>query len=172
MQKKTHNKLSSDLRTPCFVLQEGFTLLETLAAIFVITVAIVGIFGLITRLTATAAYLSSRLTAAYLAQEGVEIVRNIRDSNWLAFRSWDTGLTGCFNGCEADHNDPFLAPWVGNGRHLLLNGQGFYSYDAGSETKFRRKITVRPNGDVLDVLVKVMWDARQFTVRERLYRWR
>ncbi len=36
----------------------------------------------------------SQITAGNLAREGVEVVRAIRDSNWLAGRSFDAGLTG------------------------------------------------------------------------------
>ena len=157
----------------------GFTLLETLISIFIIATAVVGIFSLITQINVTGLVLSSQLTAAYLAQEGLEITRNIRDSNWIKIRTidptfpWDQGLTGCALGCEADYNDWVLTPFAN--QYLKINN-GFFNYDLGEATKFKRKITINPDMDnVLQVSVKVFWEIRgeahQIIVRENLYNW-
>lgn len=72
---------------------EGFTLLEVVVAIGVI------VTGVMAGLTLTAYNLNisvaseRKLVAANLAREGVEVVRGIRDSNWLAGQAWETGLT-------------------------------------------------------------------------------
>jgi type II secretory pathway pseudopilin PulG len=62
----------------------SFTLLEVILAIAVLTAATAGVFSLIIQTFASASLNQSKLVAAYLAQEGLEIIRNIRDSNWLA----------------------------------------------------------------------------------------
>ena len=76
--------------------QKGFTLLEVIAAIFVLTLGISGPFALVEQLLVSASLAQDKLLASYLAQEGVEIVRNIRDSNWIDPSSpapdWDNGL--------------------------------------------------------------------------------
>ena len=56
----------------------GFTLLETLISIFIIATAVVGIFSLIAQINVTGLVLSSQLTAAYLAQEGLELLKIAR----------------------------------------------------------------------------------------------
>ena len=74
-------------------------------AIFLITVGIGGSFALINRIMDFSSVSSDRLQAAYLAQEGIENVRNTRDSNWLAGNEWnlnlpsgtETGLLGKFD---------------------------------------------------------------------------
>lgn len=38
------------------------------------------------------------VTAGNLAREGIEVVRMIRDSNWLAGSAWDAGLTSGLSG--------------------------------------------------------------------------
>ncbi len=84
---------------------KGFTLIEVLMAIFLITVGIGGSFALINRIMDFSSVSSDRLQAAYLAQEGIENVRNTRDSNWLAGNEWnlnlpsgtETGLLGKFD---------------------------------------------------------------------------
>ena len=73
-------------------MKKAFTLIEVLIAIFLITVGIAGAFDLIQRTVAFSAISSSRLEAVYLAQEGIEIIRNTRDSNWLAENPWDSGI--------------------------------------------------------------------------------
>lgn len=149
---------------------KGFTLLETLAAAFVIIIGIAGIFGLISRLTATASLASDRLTAAYLAQEGIEIVRNIRDSNWLSdTANWNDNLV-CPGGCEADYKSSALSDSY-DGDYLKIDN-GFYQYSPGGrQTKFKRKITVTQSGDVLTVEVTVFWGKHQVTAKEKIYNW-
>jgi len=70
----------------------GFTLIEVVVAIFVLIVGVVGVFTAIQNITFSSQINSSKLTAAYLAQEGIELVRNKRDSNWLAGETWDSDL--------------------------------------------------------------------------------
>ncbi len=69
------------------MINKSFTLIEVIIAIFILTMGTVGAFSLIQRTIAFTSISSSRLTAAYLAQEGMEIARNIRDSNYLFLKS-------------------------------------------------------------------------------------
>ena len=65
-------------------LRRGFTLVETLVAISIITIAIVGPLLTASR-TLVAAYTArDQLTASYLASEASEYVRFMRDSMYLA----------------------------------------------------------------------------------------
>lgn len=157
--------------------ERGFTMIEMIAAIFIVTVGVIGIFILIQQTISFITISSSRLVAFYLAQEGIEIVRNIRDSNILKIHQeiegveWDTGLTDCDLGCEADYDDWIL---VSNDRYLKIDG-GFYNYDLGNDTRFKRKIIIIPDSDVLSVSVEVSWQERnrthQVTTKENLYCW-
>ncbi len=71
---------------------KGFTLIEVIVAVFLVTVGIGGVYALIQRTIAFTPVISARLTAAYLAQGGIELVRNKRDSNWLTGDPWDSNL--------------------------------------------------------------------------------
>ncbi len=72
---------------------KAFTLIETIIAITLITVVITAVTGLIlTTLLANQRNLHS-LQAMYLAQENLEAVRFMRDSNWLQNYSWNGGAT-------------------------------------------------------------------------------
>lgn len=164
---------------------KGFTLLEVIAAIFVITVGMIGAMSAVQKTITLISVSSSRLTAVYLAQEGIEIVRNIRDGNWLEGRTidtpWDEGLNICSAGCEGDYTilageDPVLS--VYQDRKLRIDPiNGFFNYTTGGETKFKRKITIILDGsDILKVLVEVNWVEREMpqtlSAQENLYKWR
>ncbi len=157
--------------------KNAFTLLETIIAIFVLTVGLIAVMSLAHRAIFAAQIASSRLVAGYLAQEGVEIVRNIRDSNWLAQRGnpalpWDENLAA--GNWEADFDDFTLTSF--QDRNLKIDG-GFYNYSSGENTKFKRKITIaRPTQDVIEVFVQITWQERgssqTLTLEEHLYNWR
>jgi len=158
-------------------MKKGFTLIEVIIAIFLVTVGVGGAIALVNQTIAFTQVTSSRLIAVYLGQEGIEIVKNIRDTNFLKIHkkvagiNWNTGLTDCLAGCEADYNDLSL---VSADRYLTING--FYNYGFGPETAFKRKIIITPDGtEILEVSVEVSWQERdrthQVTVRENLYKW-
>ena len=154
-------------------MRNGFSLIEVIVAVFLISVGLVAAFSLINQTIYYTQTVSSRLTAIYLAQEGLEIVKNIRDSNFLNVYNWKNGLNSCESGCRADYNSATLNPaW---NTYLRFDGN-FYSYNSGPDTKFRRKITVTPDGsDILNVSVDVSWSdkGRPYNkiIEERLYNW-
>ncbi|RJQ35419.1 prepilin-type N-terminal cleavage/methylation domain-containing protein [Candidatus Parcubacteria bacterium] len=99
---------------------QGFTLIELLIAIAVFTLGIMGAFTLALANINTIRENFNRVLAANISREGVEIVRNMRDSNWLREEaneycgayicSWSDGLTAGFY--YADYNDAALNPFV------------------------------------------------------------
>ncbi|HVW82496.1 MAG TPA: prepilin-type N-terminal cleavage/methylation domain-containing protein [Candidatus Paceibacterota bacterium] len=62
----------------------GFTLVETMVAIAILTVAIAGPLLTAERAAAAAYAAKNELIASYLAQEGIEYVRAMRDDTYLA----------------------------------------------------------------------------------------
>jgi len=63
---------------------KGFTLIETLVAITILTLAISGPLFTANRAIVAAENARDQLTALYLAQEGIEYVRMMRDNSYLA----------------------------------------------------------------------------------------
>ena len=84
--------------------KNGFTLLETLVTIVVISVVVLGSINLINNSFGLATIAKNKLIAADLAQEGFELVRNIRDVNYLNNNNWLQGLDSCLtsSGCLID----------------------------------------------------------------------
>jgi hypothetical protein len=150
--------------------ERGFTLI---IASFVLTVGIVGAYMAISGPIHYTKDSMSKITAAYLAQEGVEIVRNIRDTNWLQTPgNWNNGLMSCSSGCEAEYNNSSLIPLPGNPRNLTK--KDFYSYDpAGTETIFSREIVITncPLDTCLQITSTVYWGGKSITIAENLYNW-
>lgn len=156
-----------------FKKEKSFTLLEMIFAIFFLTVVFLSVFSLITQLIIGSSISSQNLIAAYLAQEGMELVRNIRDTNLLEGKDWREGLGE--GEWQIDFNDSNLLPY--NGDFLKINDEGFYHYGGGRESPYKRKITIsQSEPDVLKVEVQVFWQERgrehQLKAEGRLYNWR
>lgn len=153
---------------------KGFTLIETVVAIFLLTTGLVGSFSLMQRITSFAAISSSQLTAAYLAQEGVEIIRNIRDTNYLEGSAWDSGI-GAATDARLDYrSEVFPDATCGN---YLKYASNFYACSTDTSSKFQREITVlKPAVDKMVVSVAVKWfergRAHQVVAQTELYDWR
>jgi Tfp pilus assembly protein PilV len=151
----------------------GFTLIEIVLSIFIMSMALVAIFSAFSIIVISTSDTLNQLTATYLAQEGMEIVRNIRDTNWLnmdyhssegasSTYTWLDGgmLDICESGCVVDYattGDPAHAIGsYGSGSYLYINNNGFYTFEQESNNKtiFQRKITIVPisdvNGDEVD----------------------
>lgn len=84
------NKLSEWL----FSKKRGQGILEVVIAISVIVVGLVSIMSLVIFNVGVQSYNHDMLIASNLAREGIEIVRNTRDSNWLTpiDLEWDDSL--------------------------------------------------------------------------------
>ncbi len=79
--------------------QQGQGIIELLIAIFVIIMGVAAILALSISTIIAGQESISRVEASNLAREGVEVVRSIRDSNWLKIEAgeltasdWDDGL--------------------------------------------------------------------------------
>lgn len=80
-------------KSPFVVRPVAFTLIEVIIGIAVLSVLLTAMTSLtITSLRANQANIN-QLTAYYLAQEGVEAFRNMRDSNWLQNQDYDGGAS-------------------------------------------------------------------------------
>ena len=68
----------------------GFTLVETLVAIAIFTASILAVMAVLANSISDTNYAKKKMTAAYLAQEGIEYVRNKRDTNMLfSVNGWE-----------------------------------------------------------------------------------
>lgn len=73
--------------------QQGQTLVETMVAIIVLVVGITAALGLANFAFKTSTNITKQIIAVGVAREGVEAVKNMRDTNWLQ----DTLDTTCYD---------------------------------------------------------------------------
>ena len=151
--------------------QQGFSLVETLVAITVLLVAIVGPMTIAARGLQSAFYAREQVIAFSLAQEGLELIRALRDENALGGRAWHSGFSVCDNphGCGLDARGSSARNCQSRSNCALnydagaLSGaRGFYTYAAGDATPFTRVIRVGRNGDEAEVIVEVSWQSGLF----------
>jgi prepilin-type N-terminal cleavage/methylation domain-containing protein len=139
-------------------INKGFTMLEMLIVIFVFLTGIVGAYGVILNFYTTSVYSSNRFTATYLSQEGIELIKNLRDNNLISGNLWTTGIT-CAGVCKIDYNDTELSSDADPYTPLKKDANSFYSYEASSSTIFKRKITIIENAvpNYINVSVETEW---------------
>jgi prepilin-type N-terminal cleavage/methylation domain-containing protein len=73
---------------------KGFTLIETLVAVFILSVSIAGPLTIASRALTAALVAKDQISAFYLAQDAIEYIRFARDTNKLAGGDWLTGVGG------------------------------------------------------------------------------
>ncbi len=146
-----------------FKSNKGFTLLEVLVAVFILIVGAGAVFSSISQTLEAASLVKDRFIASYLAQEGIEIVKNIRDSNWVEGESWNANLACCGSfpcDCEADRTTQVLTDTY-DGEFLKFDSNNGYNYFFGTNTKFKRRLRLEqidPNR--LKIIVEVNWQVK------------
>ncbi|MDD2274425.1 MAG: prepilin-type N-terminal cleavage/methylation domain-containing protein [Candidatus Pacebacteria bacterium] len=155
--------------------KKGFGLIEMIVGVAIVSIGIVGTFSMISRFSYQSQVIRDSFIASNLAQEGIEIVKNIRDTNALEDANWNDGLTHCQSGCEMDYTNDSLLSWSGDGRYLYLNNNGGYTYNSAGaiETYYKRRITiteVEPNKS-MEIIVSVYWESSQTTLVSKIYNW-
>ena len=172
------------------LLPGGFTLIETLVAVLLLVSAISGPLTIAAKGLSAALIARDQMIAFYLAQDGVEYVRYVRDSNRLSTppNPWLTGLSDCTgaSGCTIDPTSGVVATC--SGACAFLNkyddgsGHRYFSYSQGTQTpqRFLRIITLASptSGSATEQIltVSVSWRAqsgatRTITVRENILDW-
>ncbi|HAU07632.1 MAG: hypothetical protein UW46_C0002G0022 [Candidatus Yanofskybacteria bacterium GW2011_GWF1_44_227] len=163
--------------------QGGFTIIESLVALAVLGVALGPMLAMASMASNVSAAVKNNLTGAMLAQEGVEVVRALRDANWLNSVEFDQGLVGTWI-LQSDTNLANKSPEPINidedNQYLRFNAEtGLYNYDSGTDTIFRRKITITKNPtneDEMIVVCEVTYKNRSsdkvIRIEDHLYDWK
>jgi len=170
--------------------KNGFTLVECLVAISILIIGILSGFILVTKALYNATVIQDRLTASFLAQEGIELVRNIRDTNFIRSLtssgvSWRDGLgkaeeTGvlCYT-IDAFSSEGINLKQVSCDSSQPLKydeNQNIYNYQKGYETHFDRKIKIEKiSADEIRVISYLKWKTKNtdfdLEVEDHLYNW-
>lgn len=176
----------------------GYSIIEVLVAFTIITIGLVSILALADQNIKTHQINRNTLIASQLAQEGLELVKNTRDENWLIEGNmWNRGAginsqsdiiqdgtyTISIKNAQGDMNIDNTANTINDAAtKIYIAPAGFYTNDnvAGYQnTIFRRLITISSTDDTLpyiEVEAKVGWQDRGterfYTAKTLLYNWR
>lgn len=176
--------------------KQGFTFIETLIAITVLLVAVVAPMSLAQDGVRAAKLAQDQIVAFYLAQEGVEVVRNMRDENRLAGA---TQLAGPLSSCIVDPDNSLdvgctidatqisggtfdVDACPSGGCPPIRKDDERYTYRSGGsyiDTKYTREIRVwyTESPDTKDATVEVIvtWpfitSTRTYSLRANLLDW-
>ncbi|WKZ26971.1 MAG: hypothetical protein QY311_02435 [Candidatus Paceibacterota bacterium] len=150
----------------------GFSLLESLVALFLLTMGILPALLVATASSRSSDSIRNSLIASQLAQEGAEIVRALRDADWFAGSAFGTRVTA--GDWEIAWNEDTLA--AATSQPLLVNASGIYSYSDGVATPFVRTIRISAES-AFEFLVQseVVWEergrTRSIVVESHIYDW-
>lgn len=156
--------------------RRGQLLIEMLVALGILTFGFLGVTTLLSRALSLNRVVSDNYTATYLASEGIEIAKNILDSNAIKKVGWNEGFSdGNF---EADFQSLSLIPIATEVRNIYFTNNQ-YGYDqAGIRTPFQRTISVSmPNVNEVVVHSLVEWTSRgaanfRVDLEDHFYHWR
>lgn len=160
----------------------GISILEVVVVMMIIALGLVGVLSLVIQ-NVEAQYINKNvLMASGLAQEGLELVRNVRDLNWLMPGDWKQNIVGDgayiidYGGLTSINMD--VNSLDDAAARLYVNSNGFYTHTSSGNTatNFYRLITVSDQGNYLDVKCAIRWKdgARNhdYTAETYLYNWR
>ena len=77
---------------PRIKLKKGFSLIEILVVFFIVSVSLLGVLSLLIQNIQVQSINKNNLIASSLSQEGVELIRQVRDSNWRDGLPFETSL--------------------------------------------------------------------------------
>lgn len=179
--------------------QRAFTLIESLVAITVLTVAVAAPLSLASQSLMSAYSSRDQVIAFHLAQESVEAVRAQRDHNLLAILKTGSSidwLDGLYVELVGDAAKPFMVDSLSvNNNFISCEGSdpssceyllfdpstGFYGHENGDPSKFKRFVRIievpSTNKDEVTVRTEVQWSrgvagaTRSVIVEENIYKW-
>lgn len=176
----------------------GFTLVETLVAISIVSIVVIGTFTAVQQSLSTSMFARDQVAAFYLVEDAMEYIRNVRDTNSIyslqstpygTTVNWLNGLAAtptdnCYFGkvCGIDSYLKTTFTCTGSGGYTCppLNqniNNGIYGYTNSSgwtTTRFIRYIQfIQVNSHEVDVYVSVGWTSggvnKLITVRQSLF---
>lgn len=140
----------------------GFSLMEAIFSIVILITGILATVNLISRSIMISFDARNQLIATELAQEGVELVRNVRDNNW------QVAGAGSFDGVDVvsrdcvDKDTPITTCNPADNQYkLYINSDGFYVHSStgGTPTKFSRSLKIENVDGNRKVTSMVRWNG-------------
>ncbi len=164
--------------------KEGSLIIESMVAAALVVVGLLGMFQLIYRSSNVDNSVIDKFQATYLAAEGIEVVKNVIDTNIANSLPWNYNLTdGTYDDVSFDNltiNGSYGASTISLDRtEGVFEGQNsiFQSANPVTATIFSRSVGVSSNGgSEIDVSSTVSWveegNPKSVVLEDRFYNWR
>ena len=178
-------------------MKKGFTIIETLVSLAIFATALTAIIIVTSDGVSDITLVKNKYTATYLAQEGIELVRYLRDSQYVSggtFNDFSVGVTNqCLEGtgCNIDSLSQTVESCAAQGACLIKqdsNSGYFFGNSIGSfasygDTPFTRVITIgtdhtgQPAADANELYVTstVTWQQgllqHKVSTSEHIFNW-
>ncbi len=170
--------------------QRGLTIIEALVSLVVLSMGLIPALAIISSSIRLSSLIKNNLIAANLAQEGVEVIRSLRDANWFEDKQFDNNLVGAIGETKTwqvesstnwGDNVPVAVLIPDTSPPLKYDPvKGLYNYTDGVDSDFKREVTVarvvNPCSCELIVTSKVTWVQQGATktvlAESHLFNWR
>lgn len=173
---------------------KGFTLVETLVAIFILVVAVTGPMSAAQNSLRAAFVARDQVVAYYLAQDAIEFIKNVRDYESWNDRDWTNLFSSCLSSsnqqCNVDSRNQLIDVCsTGDIDNIqcdpmeIDSNENFVIAGEGDEiSKYKRAIFMDDLSnsyvDEVEVVVVVEWDTnlflannRRVVLQENIYDW-
>ena len=181
--------------------KNGFTLIETLMAVLIFSMSIMAVVFVISDDIADIEYAKKKMTASYLAEEGIEYMRNLRDAYTLydagggqtGWNSYRVKIDPCnitsvpSRSCYYSYPNLFsqgnmkntnVLSCVGNCPTLYKSSLGGYEYNVpGAVDGYKREIKTKElNANEIEISSTIYWyhgvDSFHITFNTILSNWK
>jgi len=133
---------------------KGSVLLESMIAISLITVGLIGIVSFLSSSIRTSKDISQRFTAAYLAAEGIEAVKYEIEKNYQEKKVFDAG--SCIDVSCRTIVTPGSSVMITEGS-MFLNSLGDFFEESGTGKGYSRQVFIESGEDNIHVFSAVTW---------------
>ena len=136
--------------------RRGQSIVEAIVAITIVITAVMSALTLVQSSITASRIGGSQIVAANLAREGIEVVRSIRDSDWLQGNAFSVGLSNALYNTARPHFTPATGAWSltfasmtlsSTSTQLFRTSQGAFVYaeeydNSGVGTPYKRLLTI------------------------------
>ena len=173
---------------------KAFTLVEIIIVAGILSSVLLLVFQTIVSIFESGQAIENSVKASFLAQEGMEIIRAVSDTNWLKNpndsskwkdRFFSCGTNICYFRVEYGIEPssglykmyPSSSGWKNSDPYLKIDTQGFYNYSSGQDSIYKRVVILEDiSSDIVKMTVKVFWKGRFFDreikLIDYLYNWK
>jgi len=165
----------------------GFTLLETIVVLLIMAVGLVAIINLTADSLRAQTLNRNTLIAYQLAQEGMDLVRNVRDTNWTRNDpQWNDHIGGSLAGIcyKVDYRHlnpmPLASCDISQAKLQVASTTGFYLHDSASpDSPFSRMVEITADSSSAPsstVSILIQWvdqgATHKYQLDSQLYNWK